>query len=144
MWVFRLRLGSGRPAETKPMEIRLDESRTPVKKKVRKCPTEQRKFHDEYLSVLVTLNFINAYLQASWQVAPQLVPKDPEAKFRTTIDVRPVNVATVGEQCPMPIIEAELSDFEDSKHFASLDFCSGYWHCPLHPSSYETCRIIAP
>lgn len=42
----------------------------------------------------------------------------------------------------MPLIEAELSDFKESKHFASLDVCSGYWQSPLDPSSYDSCGII--
>lgn len=44
----------------------------------------------------------------------------------------------------MPVIEAELSDFKDSKHFTSTDFCSGYWQCPLNPESYDAFGIIAP
>lgn len=142
--VFRLRLGSGGPARVTAMKIRLEDGKMPVKVKVRKYPTDQRKFLDEYLDKLVKLDFIRPYPQAAWQAAPHLVPKNSKAKFRTTIDLRPVNAATIAEQWPMPVIEAELSDFKDSKHFASLDFCSGYWQCPLHPSSYEACGIIAP
>lgn len=44
--VFRLRLGSAGPAKIKPIEIRLDESRTAVKVKVWKYPAEQRQFLD--------------------------------------------------------------------------------------------------
>lgn len=82
--------------------------------------------------------------EASWQAAPHLAPKDSKSKFRTTIDFCPVNAATKAEQWPMPIIETKLSEFIGSKHFASLDFCSGYWQRPLAPESYESCGIIAP
>lgn len=44
----------------------------------------------------------------------------------------------------MPMIEAELSHFKDSKYFASLDFYSGYGKGQLDPSSYDACGIIAP
>lgn len=79
------------------MKTRLDQSKTPVKVKLRKYPTEQRKFLDKYLSRLVELNFIKPCPQAAWQAAPHMVPKDSEAKYRTTIDLRPAN-ATVAEQ----------------------------------------------
>lgn len=39
--VLRLRLGSAGPAKTTPMKIRLDESKEPVKVKVRKYAVEQ-------------------------------------------------------------------------------------------------------
>lgn len=44
----------------------------------------------------------------------------------------------------MPKIEAELSDFKDRKHFASMDFCAGYWQVPLGPEYHDACEIIAP
>lgn len=43
----------------------------------------------------------------------------------------------------MPGIEAELSDFIESTHFASIDFCSNYWQCPLYPGSYDACGDIS-
>lgn len=45
---------------------------------------------------------------------------------------------------PMPNIEAEIQDFAGNTHFASLDFCSGYWQLPLHPDSYDACRVVCP
>lgn len=109
--VFRLRLGSGGPAKITPMKIRLDETKEPVKVKVRKYPVEKCKFSNEYLSQLVSLEFLKPCPQATWQAAPHLVPKELKAKSRRTIDLRPVNAATIVEQWPMPMIEAELSDF---------------------------------
>lgn len=142
--VFKIRLGSGGPANVTPMKIVLDETKKPVKVKVRKYPKEQRKFLDTYFSKLVDMGFLKPCPQASWQAAPHLVPKESKSKFRTTIDLRPVNAATKAEQWPMPVIEAELSDFIGSTHFASIDFCSSYWQCPLDPDSYDACGIISP
>lgn len=142
--IFKVRLGSGGPAKVTPMKLQIDPSKLPVKVKVGKYPIVQRKFLDMYLSQLLSLEFIKPCPQASWQAAPHLVPKDSKFLFRTTIDLRPINSATKAEQWPMPIIESELSDFKDSKHFASMDFCAGYWQCPLDPDSYDACGIIAP
>lgn len=80
----------------------------------------------------------------SWQSAPHLVPKDSPSMFRITIDLRPLNAATSPEVWPMPNLEAELSDFEGSEHFAFLDFCTVYWQMPLREDSINTYGIIAP
>lgn len=142
--VFRTRLGSDGLAKVPLMKISLDSSKTSVKVKVRKYPTEQRRFLDACFDELVKMGFLKVCPTASWQAAPHLVPKDSKTKYRTTIDLRPVNAATKAEQWPMPIIEAELGDFKGSKYFASLDFCSSYWQYPLDPGSYDACDIIAP
>lgn len=144
MSVFKIRLGSGGPTKVKPMKIILEPSKKPIKVKVRRYPAEQRKFLNAYFSKLIEMGFLKPCPQAAWQAAPHLVPKDSNAKFRTMTDLRPVNAATKAEQWPMPVIEAELSDFNGCAHFASIDFCSSYWQCPLDPSSYEACGVIAP
>lgn len=110
--------------------------------KGQEIPLERRNFLDEYQSKLVALGFIKTCPWASLQAALHLVPKDWKSKLSTTIDLRPVNADTTLEQWPMPVAKAELSDFEGSKHFASLDFCSGYWQFPLDQSSYDACSIM--
>lgn len=130
--VFGLRLGSGGIAKITCMKIWLDENKEPVKLKVPKYRTEQRKFLQEYFSKLVSLYVIKPYSQASWQAAPYLVLKDSKTKFPTAIDLHPVNPATIAEQWAMPKKEAEPRDFNESKHYASLDFCTDYWQCSLH------------
>lgn len=114
-----------------------------MKVKVRKYPAKQRRFFDAYFDKSVGMGFLKVCPQAPWQAALHLVPKYSKAKYRTTIDLRPVNAATKAEQWPMPIIVAKLSYLNGSKHFASLDFCSGNWQCPLEPESYEACGITA-
>lgn len=96
------------------------------------------------MSKPVSLSFLIPCPQASWQPTPHLVRKDFKSLYRAIIDLRPVNAATKAEKWPMPMVEAMLSDFKDSKHFASLDFCVKYWKCLLNPKSYDACRIIAP
>eukprot|EP00171_Calliarthron_tuberculosum_P020891 IDg20891t1 len=61
-----------------------------------------------------------------------------------TVDLRPVNSATIRESWPMPHLESELQDFRGATCFASIDFVSGYWQLPLHPESYKHCGIITP
>lgn len=142
--VFKLRLGSGGPAKVAPMKIDLMEEKRPVKVKVRRYPPDQRAFLDEYFAQLVQFGFVVPDPTVEWQAAPHLVPKPSKSKYRVTIDLRPVNAATKAEVWPMPNIEAELSDFSGSEHFASLDFCAAYWQLPLHPDSLNACGVIAP
>lgn len=111
---------------------------------MREYPADQQKFLDASLIELVKTEFLKVCLTASWQAAPHLASKDAKTRYCTTTDLRPVNAATTTEQWPMPIVEAELSAFEESSQFASLDFCSSYWRCPVDPQVFDACGIIAP
>lgn len=127
------------------MRIEIDASKQPVKSKVRRYPVDQRKFLNKYVEKLVEYGFFFENNEATWQAAPHIVPKpDSKAKFRATIDLRPVNSAMKAMAWPMPNIESEIQDFRGSKFFAVLDFCSGYWQMPLHPDSYEACGVVCP
>lgn len=126
------------------MKIKLEPNRKLAKVKGRKYPDIQRKFLGAYLSQIVDFGFIKPSTQATWLAAPHLVPKKFASKFRTKIDLRPVNATTIYEQGPMPNIRAEVSDFKGCANFSSLDFCAGYLKCPLDPSAYATCGTIAP
>lgn len=79
--MFRLRLGSGGQSKITSMKIRFNQSKAPVKVKVRKYPAEQQNFLDEYLSKLVELNSIKPCLQAAWQATPHSVPKYQKSGF---------------------------------------------------------------
>lgn len=129
--VFKPRRGSSGPAKLTPMKIRLGKHKTPVKVIVSKYPAEQRKFVYDHSSKFVSLTSIKPGPQTSWQAARHLVPIDSKAKFRIPVDLHPVNDANIAEQWPMPMIEADLSNFKESECFASLDFYSGYCQCPL-------------
>lgn len=140
---MKIRLESGGPALVFPMKFTLDPSKKPVRVRVRKCPAKQRKFFHAYFDKLVRMGFLKVCTQTSWQAAPHLAPKKSKTKYQTTIDLRPVNVATKAEKWPKPIIEAALSDFIESTRLTSLKFCSSYWQYPLNPESYNACGIIA-
>lgn len=140
---FRLRLGRGGPAKVTPMKIVITPGKPPVRVKVRRYPTEQRTFLNNYLTKLAEFGLIKSDSKASWQAAPHLVPKG-KSNWRITIDLRPINAATKSENWPMPNLESELADFSGSSHFASLDFCSAYWQLPLEAQSADACGIVAP
>lgn len=126
------------------MRIKLDPRKRPVRCKLRRYPAPQRAFLNKYVDKLVEMGFFIPNPNAQWQAAPLLVPKNSKACFRTTIDLRPVNAATIKQAWPMPNLDAELQDFAGSTCFASLDFCSGYWQLPMHQDSYNACGVICP
>lgn len=104
------------------------------KVKVCKYSAESGKFLGKYVDKLVEIGFLKPCPQALGQAATHLVPNDSRSKFRITTNLRAVNVATEAEQWPMPVIEAELSYFTGSSHFASLNFVwdIGCVHWILH------------
>lgn len=124
--IFRKKVSNDRPAVVAQMKRNLDDTKKKVKVKVCKYPVDQEKLFDAYFNELVKMALLKVCPTASWQAAPHLVPKDARTKYRTTIDLLPVNAATEAELRPMPIIGAELSAFKGSSHFVSLDFCSSY------------------
>lgn len=87
-------LGNDAPALNTPVKVRLDPKRKPVRIRVRQYLTEQGKFMDTYFQKLIDYDFIEHNVRTSWQAAPHLVPKE-KSKFTMTIDLRPVNAATI-------------------------------------------------
>jgi len=142
--VFRIRLGKSPPADVEPMKIRLREGAEPIKVRTRRYSPDQRAFLQKYVEQLKDMDFVTEMPTATWQAAPLLVPKSGSAKYRMTVDLRPINSSTVKEAWPMPNIDAEVQDFKGSKFFAQLDFVSGYWQLPVHPDSYHLCGITTP
>lgn len=126
------------------MKVLLGPFRKSVRLKVKKYPVEHRTFLNAYFSTFVEMGFLKVHLQAAWQAAPHSVPKISKAKLKMTIDLTPVCTATEVERRPMPVMDAMLREFNRCAHFASIDFCSSYWKCPLDPSSTEARDIIAP
>lgn len=132
--VFRLRLGKDPPADVEPMRMNLDPIVKPVITKPRRYSTPQRAFIAAYTEKLHEFG----------AAAPLLVPKEPPANFRVTLDYRPVNAATEDTPCPIPHIESELQDVAGSAYYAKMDFCSGYWELPLHEDSQDALSFMTP
>lgn len=126
------------------MKIEVDEKKRPVKCKVRRYPPAQRRFLNKYVDKLVEMGFLQPNPDAKWVAAPHLVPKNSKAQFRTTIDIGPLNSATIGQSWSVPNIDTEILDLEGHGFYAIIDFVSGYWQIPLDPTSIDLCRIICP
>ena len=79
-----------------------------------------------------------------WACAPLLVPKPGPARFRFTVDLRPVNAFTVKHQYPMPNLEHELTKLSASKYFAPFDLSNGYWQLALDKEAQALQSFITP
>lgn len=142
--IFKVRLGKSEPAKVTPMHIRIKDGCAPVKVRARRYSAEQRSFLNSNIDELVKMGFLVPNINAEWQAAPLLVMKNSEAKFRMTVDLRPVNASTVKQAWPMPHIDSELFDFSGSSCFSVLNFVSGYWQLPVHLDSQSMCGTVTP
>lgn len=73
-----------------------------------------------------------------------VVPKPGSAKFRFTVDLRPVNLYTVRYHFPMLNVEQGLIKLADSKYYATFDLSHGYWQFELDEPPRECQSCIMP
>lgn len=97
--IFKLRFGSGSPANFPSMKIALDPTKKAVKVKSRRYPVYQQIFLDEHITQLSKMRFIKPFPQALWQAAPHLVPKDSKFGPRKTIELRSVTPPRKQSSC---------------------------------------------
>lgn len=92
--IFNIWPESGGPASVPPLKITLDSTERPVNVKLRRYSAAKREFLNFYMSQLVSLDIMKPNALASWEAVPHLVPKDSNEKYRTKIELRPVNAET--------------------------------------------------
>ena len=143
--IFRPRFGASERAQVAPMKIQLKEGLKPVRVKARRYSADEGAWLEKYVEKLVEMNFIVPKPDAAWQAALILVPKkNSRAKYKLAFHLRPVNAATIKQARPMPHLDSEVHDFGNSKCFATIDFCSGYWQLPVDKRSWDACGIVIP
>ena len=142
--IWSISLQPGEPAKIPPLEVRLKPGAVPVRVRVRRYSEEQRNFLSHFIKELEAAGLVYRNPRATWCAAPLLVPKPGPAKFRFTVDLRPVNKQTIPCSWPMPHIESELTRIRDSSYFATFDLSHGYWQLPLAPSSQDCQSFITP
>lgn len=98
--IWRVSLVAGAPACLPPMKIQLKTDAAPTRVKLRRYPPEQCELLKQLVNTLVENGHGYRNLNATWCSAPLIVPKDGPAKFRFTVDLKPVNKHTIthGEQ----------------------------------------------
>lgn len=107
--IFRASSSSGPRAELISLKVDLVFDVRPVRVRLRKYSPEQRQLLSDMVNKLVDKGLAYSNPSSLLACAPLLVPKSSSAKFRFTVDLRPVNGFTVKHQFPMPIAEQELT-----------------------------------
>jgi transposase InsO family protein len=142
--IFRTTFSSGPPAKLKPLKIQLTPDARPTRVKLRNYSKEQQEFLSKFVATLIATGMAYSNPTSPWACAPLLVPKPGAAKFRFTVDLRPVNRFTVRHQYPMPNIENELTKLGSSRFFATFDLSHGYWQLELDESSRVCQSFVTP
>lgn len=101
------------------MKIELTPDAKPVKVRLRKYSQEQKEFLKNFVDDLVNRGL--AYPTSIWGAESLVIPQ-PRAKFRFTVDLRPVNKFTVKHQYSMPNLEHELTKLSIAKVFCHVRF----------------------
>jgi hypothetical protein len=120
--VFRLKLGADRPANVKPLVVKLRDGAEPVRMSARKYAPPQLKFMRDKIRELEELGLVYKNTGAKWASPPLILPKPGPDQYRMTVDQRVPNASNKPTAWPMPNIQDELHDLHGSEVFATLDF----------------------
>jgi hypothetical protein len=120
---FRLKLGADRPANVKPLVIKLREGAETVRMSARKYAPPQLKFMRDKIRKLDELGLVYKNTGAEWASPPLILPRQGPDQFRMTFDLGVSNASKKPTAWPMPNLQDELQDLHGSEVFATLDFC---------------------
>lgn len=137
-------MDGAKPERIEPLKVRLREDEIPIREKQWRYPSPKRDFLTKYCRLLIQLGFVEPVTSTEWVSAPLVVLKRPPENYRLKIDYRSVNSATVPNFCPMPNIEAELSDVRAATVFSGIYFFNRYWKFTLHPESQPLSAFMTP
>ena len=131
--VFSSKLTGRPPCNIDPIRIPIKEGVTPVQSRARRYPPQKQAFLSDTCAGLEGENLVRPIRSAEWVAAPLLVPKAPPAMYRMTVDLRPINNATVKDDRPMPNMETMLLDVQKAHFFAQMDMTHAYFQVSIHP-----------
>jgi predicted aspartyl protease len=112
--------------------ILLDKS-VPLKTYNYQIPYAKRKIVEEQIEKMQRIGVIEP--SDSEYSSPIVLVKKADGTDRFCIDFRGVNLATVKDNYPMPLIREKLDSLSNCKYFTTLDLTSGYWQFKMEPES---------
>jgi Reverse transcriptase (RNA-dependent DNA polymerase) len=142
--IFRLKLSEAPAACFPPLKVELKPNSVPVQQRLRRYAPRQASFLSSYVLQLEKRGYIRKTHTARWIAAPNVVPKPGPARFRLTIDSRPINQATIPIVWPMPHLDSALASLRGARFFAKIDLSAGYYQIAIDPSCQELFSFITP
>lgn len=125
-----------------PLHVRLKKGVRPVKAKARRYPPDHKHYLETHIQELVDHGLVKENHRSRWASAPRIVPKRKAGEYRMTVDMRAVNALTEPMPWPMPDIESDLAEVEESESYFTIDWWRGYWQLPLAEESQELYTIM--
>jgi hypothetical protein len=138
---YHAHAGRRPPANVKPLVIKLREGAEPVRMSARKYAPPQLNFMRDNIRELEELGLVYKNTGAEWDSPPLILPKPRPDQYRMTVYLRVPNASNKPTAWSMHILQDGLHDLHDSKVFATLDFCQGYWQIPLH-KDFQDCQLL--
>ena len=103
----------------------------PVKERLRRTPLKFQKEEEKTINDMLTSGVIEPSF-SEWASAPVLVRKK-DGEVRYTVDFRQVNIKTLKDAYPLPLIDECTDTLAGNLWFHTLDLASGYWQIAVHP-----------
>ena len=122
--------------------IRLQPNAVPVHRRPYRLSPAKEKTMRKIISELLDKGLIKVS-RSPWAVSMFLVPKRV-GDDRPVCDYRPVNLVTIPEREPVPIIRDVIDRLCGSTVFTVMDVTNAYWHLSLHKDSQEITSFVTP
>jgi hypothetical protein len=110
-----------------------------------RMPPDKTKFLKEEIAKLLELGIIEeAPSNGNTWASPVLLVPGSGNKLRLVSDMRQVNLRTVVDPYPLPLIEQLVDKVGNAKFLTKLDMVRGYWQVPLDSASIPICGFVTP
>lgn len=123
------------------MNIELTSS-NPVCYNPYRLPENQRSALKDIILDLLSNNIIRES-QSAYASPVILVPK-PNGTLRLCVDYRKLNLISVKQKFPLPLIDDQIDKLVNYKYFTLLDLFSGYYQIPMAADSIPKTAFITP
>lgn len=125
------------------VQIKLDQSVSPVQQSCRRLPIPLKSLVDEKLADLLEQDIIEpAPLNISWASPLVVTPKDGGRSVRLCIDMRKANKAIIPEKHPLPTFEEIMPHLEGCKVFSKIDLVKAFHQIELAPESRDITTFV--
>lgn len=118
----------------------------PGSKPTARSPYRMTKFETEELKKQINQLLKQGFIKKSNSpfAAPVLFVKKKDKSLRLCVDYRLLNIITIRDAFPIPVIDDLLFKLGNSKVFSKLDLMSGYFQIRMQPEHEERTAFVTP